>query len=87
MLKNVFCFILKALFVFKIFKFLSQLFGHVGKTTFMTSQSGQQTVTIHIFPNISHSKSNQTMKSDQFIEYKKRNIFSLKIIQKMKQVE
>ena len=30
--KNAFYFILKALFVLKIFKFLSRLFGHVGKT-------------------------------------------------------
>ena len=33
MMKNAFYFILKALFVLKIFKFLSQLFGHEGKTT------------------------------------------------------
>ena len=32
MVKNAFYFILKAFFVLKIFKFLSQLFGHVGKT-------------------------------------------------------
>ena len=31
MMKNAFYFILKALFVLKIFKFLSQLFGYVGK--------------------------------------------------------
>ena len=31
MMKNAFYFILKALFVLKIFKFLSWLFGHVGK--------------------------------------------------------
>ena len=30
-MKNAFYFILKALFVLKIFKFLSRLFGHVGK--------------------------------------------------------
>ena len=33
MMKNAFYFILKALFVLKIFKFLSWLFGHVEKTT------------------------------------------------------
>ena len=33
MMKNVFYFILKALFVIKIFKFLSWLFDHVEKTT------------------------------------------------------
>ena len=32
MMKNAFYFILKALFVLKIFKFMSQHFGHVGKT-------------------------------------------------------
>ena len=31
-MKNAFYFILKALFVLKIFKFLSRLFGHLGKT-------------------------------------------------------
>ena len=30
--KNAFYFNLKSLFVLKIFKFLSQIFGHVGKT-------------------------------------------------------
>ena len=33
MIRNAFYFILKALFVLKISKFLSQLFGHLGKTT------------------------------------------------------
>ena len=32
MMKNAFYLILKALFVLKIFKFLSKTFGHVGKT-------------------------------------------------------
>ena len=40
----------------------------------MTSQPGLQTVTIHILPNISWSKDNQTMKFGQSIENKK-NIF------------
>ena len=31
MMKNAFYFILNALFVLKIFKFLSQHFGHIGK--------------------------------------------------------
>ena len=34
-MKNGFYFILKALSVIKIFKFLSQLFGHVGKTVWL----------------------------------------------------
>ena len=35
MMKNAFYFILKALFVLKIFKFLSWLFGHVEKTAWL----------------------------------------------------
>ena len=41
----------------------------------MTSQSGQQIITIHIFPNISRSKGNQSMKVGHLIEYNMRNIF------------
>ena len=47
----------------------------------MTSQSGQQTVTIHILPNISRSKGNQTMKFGQLIEYN-RNVFIQKSCRK-----
>ena len=39
------------------------------------SQPGQQTIAIHILPNISSSKDNQTMKFGQLMEYKRRNIF------------
>ena len=45
----------------------------------MTSQSGQQTITIHILPNISQSKGNQTMKLGQLIECNKRNMFHQKL--------
>ena len=41
----------------------------------MTSQPEKQTIAIHMLPNISRSKGNQTMKSGQFIECKMRNIF------------
>ena len=41
----------------------------------MTSQTGQQLITMHILPNISRRKCNQTMKLGQLIEY---NIFFLK---------
>ena len=41
----------------------------------MTSQSGQQTIAIHILPNISRNKGNQTTKVVQVIEYNKINIF------------
>ena len=40
----------------------------------MTSQTGQQIITIHILPNISKSKGNTTMKFGQ-IKYSMRNIF------------
>ena len=42
---------------------------------FMKSKSGKQTIAIHILPNISRSKGNQTMKFGQLIEYTMRNIF------------
>ena len=41
----------------------------------MTSQPGKQTIAIHILPNISQSKDNETMKFGQLIEYNMRNIF------------
>ena len=41
----------------------------------MTSQSGQHLIVIHILPNISRSKGNQTVKLGQFLEYNMRNIF------------
>ena len=85
MMKNAFYFTLKALVVLKIFKFLSQLFDHVEKNglirkirlifKFMTSQSGKQAITIHILPNISKIKGNQTMKFGQLIECNMRNSF------------
>ena len=41
----------------------------------MTSQAGQQTITIHVLPNILRSKDNQAMRFGQLIEYNMRNIF------------
>ena len=41
----------------------------------MTSQTGQQIITIHTLSNITRSKGNQTMKFDQLIECNMRNIF------------
>ena len=84
MMEKAFYFNLKALFVFKIFRFLSSLFGHVEKQLyqedkanlkFMTSKPGKQTMAIHILLNISRSESNQPMKFDQLIDYNMRNIF------------
>ena len=35
----------------------------------MTSQPSLQTIAVHILPNISRNKANQTMKLGQLIEY------------------
>ena len=43
------------------------------------SQPGSQTIAIHILPNISQGKDNQTMKFVQLIEYNKINIFLQKL--------
>ena len=51
----------------------------------MTPQPDLQTIEIHILPNISQTKGNQTMKFGQLIEFNKRNIFLKKIMQKMRQ--
>ena len=42
---------------------------------FITSQTDQQIIAIHILPITSRSISNQTMKFGQLIEYNLRNIF------------
>ena len=48
----------------------------------MTSQPGSQIILIHILPNISRRKGNQTMKCGQLIEYNMRNIFLEKLYTK-----
>ena len=45
---------------------------------FMKSQFGKQTVAIHILPNISKSKQNQTIKFGQLIDYNMENTFVAK---------
>ena len=45
---------------------------------------GKQTVTLPILLNLSQSKGNQTLKFGQVMEYNKKNIFFLKIMQKMR---
>ena len=42
---------------------------------FITSQPEKQAIAIHILPNISRSKGNQTMASAELIKYNMRNIF------------
>ena len=48
----------------------------------MMSQTGLQTIAIHILTNISESKGNQSMKFGQLIEYNKGNIFFQKLFRK-----
>ena len=48
----------------------------------MTSQSGKQTIAIHILPYISRSKDNQTVRFGQLIEYNMRKIFLEKLYPK-----
>ena len=80
---------LKALFVLKIFKYLYWLFGHVEKQLLKDKVnfkiygiSNWLAITIHILPNISWSKNNQTMKLGQLIEYNQGNIFLQKSCKK-----
>ena len=91
LMKNVFYFMLIAIFVLEIFTFLSWLFGYVKIgmmkklrliSKFMTSQTGQQIIPIHIFPNISRGKSNQEIKFVQLIEHNMRNNFLQKSCRK-----
>ena len=42
---------------------------------FMTCKLGNKIIAIHMLPNISRSKGNQTMKFDHLIEYDMKNIF------------
>ena len=48
----------------------------------MTLQSGLQTIALHILPDISQSKGNQTMKFGQLLKHNKRNHFLPKICRK-----
>ena len=81
MINNAFYFTLNALFVLKVFEFLSWLFSHVEKrldwkdevnfkiddvTTWLTNNCN---------PHIARSKGNQAMKFGQLMEYNTRNNF------------
>ena len=41
----------------------------------MTARPRNQAIIMHILPNISRSKGNQTMKFGQLIEYNMKNVF------------
>ena len=81
---SVFYFMFKAPFVLKILTFLSWLFGYVKNNfirrfrlipKFLTLQTGQQIITIHILPNISRSKGNQAVKFGRLIKYNVKDTF------------
>ena len=81
---------LKAPFVLGIFTFLSWLFSHVGKqlhkkakvnSKFMTSKTGQQIITMHIWPNKSRRQLGNETWSFNRTWLEKKILFS-KIIQK-----
>ena len=84
MMKNLFYLNLKFLSVFEIFNFCldflvmqkSVLIRNVRLISkFMTSQCEKRAIAIHVLPNISRSKGNQTIKFGQLIEYNMKNIF------------
>ena len=81
-----------ALFFLKIFKFLSQLFGHAGKMAWLERYDRFQILWCHnlvnkellkhMLSNISQSKNNQTMKFVHLIKHRKINIFLQKLCRK-----
>ena len=84
MRENAFCLTLKALFALMIFQFLFYLWvmyknGLIRKIRLISkripSQPKKKAIAIHILPNISRSKGQQTLKFGQLIEYNMRNIF------------
>ena len=88
MMKNVFYFMLKHCLFLRYFNFcldflVMQKNSLIRKleliSKFVMSQTGQQIIAIHILPNISKSKSNQTIKFCQLIECIMRNNFWKKI--------
>ena len=93
-IKNVFYFIFKAIFVLKISNFcpdflvmqenaLIRKLRSISK--FMTSQIGRKIIKMHLLPNILRIKGNKSMKFGQLVEHHGRNIFFSKTMQKMSQ--
>ena len=72
-MKNAFYFMLKALSILKKIRLTSK---------FMTSQTGLQTIAIHILLNISENNGNKTIKFGVLIEYNEKNILLQKLCRK-----
>ena len=90
-IKNVFYFTLKALFVLKILKLLSWHIGHLEKRLGYKDKVSFKLYDVrawlvnnwkHILHNISRRKDNQTMKFGQLLEYNTRNTFLEKLYTK-----
>ena len=84
-INNVFYFILKAVFVLTIVKFFSWLFWLCRKTAWQESLDKLQNLWRQISqlsPDVSRSKSNQTVKFGPLIEYNARNNFLQKSCRK-----
>ena len=96
LIKNAVCFMLKALFVLESFKFFPWPFCYIEKRLdkkvmvvnfkIYDVTTGQQTITLHVLPNISRSKGNQAIKFGQLIQYSVKNVFS-EIMQKLRSGE
>ena len=91
MMKDAFYFMLKDLFILEIFTLLFWFFGYVKNglirklwliSKFMTSQTGQQVISIHVLPNFSSTKGNQATKFGQLIKFTVRDIFLKKSCRK-----
>ena len=88
MMRNAFQFILEAFLFSRYLSFCNDFLSSrkndlIRKirlpSKFMTSQPGSRTIAIHILPDISQSKGNQTMQFGQLIQCNKRNIFLQKL--------
>ena len=77
LMKNAFCFTLKALFVLKTFGHIEKRFDKEDQVNFkfISSRRRKQTSATYILPDISRSNRNQTIKFSQLIEYIVKNIF------------
>ena len=85
--KKRFIFTSKPLFVLTIFNFFPDFFSHVGNgmirklrliSIIMMWSTAKQIISIHLLPNISRPKGNQTLKFGQ-LKYNMRNIFLQKL--------
>ena len=78
MMKNAFDFTLKLYLLLRYLEFCPDFSRHIGKRLdkkIYDIATGKQIIIIHILPDISGNKVDQTRKLGQFIKYNIRNIF------------